>query len=262
VSFALETALLDYRSRGRKLLYDSDFTAGKTGIPINGLIWMGELEWMQQQIRQKLDSGFNCLKLKIGAHDFEQELQLLKQLRKEYPATELSIRVDANGAFSISEAEEKLQRLSEWELHSIEQPIKPGNWDAMARLCAVSPVPIALDEELIGPQESNYKKRLLYFIKPQYIILKPTLVGGIASTQEWIRWAEHHSIGWWLTSALESNIGLNAIAQFAATVPTGLPQGLGTGQLYTNNFPSPLTVNKGHLYHHPDRPWDISTISA
>ncbi|WP_276495791.1 o-succinylbenzoate synthase [Pontibacter litorisediminis] len=246
--FALETALLDLENGGNGLIYGNAFSRGEAGIPINGLVWMGDRAFMQQQIGQKLEAGYTCLKLKIGSLDFTTELEILQSIREVAGADQLTVRVDANGAFSPQEAYKKLERLAKYELHSIEQPIRQGQVQEMAQLCAYTPVPIALDEELIGVQEPQAKAALLESIKPQYIILKPTLVGGLAASAEWIRLAEERQAGWWMTSALESNIGLNAIAQFTAQYEVTLPQGLGTGQLYHNNIPSPLQIRKGELW--------------
>ncbi|GAA4436631.1 o-succinylbenzoate synthase [Pontibacter saemangeumensis] len=247
--FALETALLDLQHGGRRLIYDNAFSRGETGIPINGLIWMGDRQFMQEQIEKKLKEGYSCLKLKIGGLDFVQELEILQSIREVAGAHELTVRVDANGAFSPQEAYKKLERLARYDLHSIEQPIKQGQHEAMAQLCAYTPVPIALDEELIGVQEPEAKVQLLEYIKSQYIILKPTLVGGLAASAEWIEMAEARRIGWWMTSALESNIGLNAVSQFTANYDITMPQGLGTGQLYHNNIPSPLQIERGQLWY-------------
>lgn len=257
IRFALETALNDLVLGGKRLFYQDDFNLGKKGIPINGLIWMGEPDFMKQQIREKLDAGFTCIKIKIGAIDFGEELALLKMIRREYSPETIEIRVDANGAFSPGEVLEKLNRLSEFLLHSIEQPIRQGQPEAMASLCASSPLPIALDEELIGISDPETRKRLLEAIRPQYIILKPSLLGGLKATAEWAALADALNIGWWVTSALESNIGLNAIAQWTYQNANDMPQGLGTGQLYTNNIPSPLTIERGQLFHHPQLGWDL-----
>lgn len=261
VQFGIETALLDLRNGGRRILYPSDFTEGKTGIAINGLIWMGKPEFMKQQIRSKLEAGFRCLKLKIGAIDFETELELLKSVRKEYSAEEITLRVDANGAFSFEQATENLKRLGELQIHSIEQPIATGQWDKMARLCRQSPVPVALDEELIGVYAQKEMKRMLSTIQPAYLILKPSLHGGIAGCEQWISTAQNAGAGWWVTSALESNIGLNAIAQWTATMNTTTEQGLGTGQLFTNNFDSPLEISGEKLWHIPEKNWDIAALT-
>jgi o-succinylbenzoate synthase len=257
--FGFEMALHDYVGGGNRKLFQSEFVTGQAGQAINGLIWMGDAAFMQQQIEDKLAAGFRCLKLKIGALDFATELGLLQQLRRQFSAATLELRVDANGAFSVAEASEKLKRLAELELHSIEQPIKAGQTAAMAQLCAQSPLPIALDEELIGIFDAGEMADLLDQIKPQYIILKPTLLGGFEAAEAWIEVAESRGIGWWVTSALESNIGLNAIAQWTATLNNPLPQGLGTGQLYTNNIPSPLHIEAGKLYHlTAQQGWDLS----
>ncbi len=255
IQFGLESALLDFqaKAKGIKFLFPSQFTTGKYGVKINGLIWMGSQEYMHAQIKDKLANGFSCLKMKIGAIDFEQELSILKSIRREYSSKEIEIRVDANGAFTPQEALEKLKRLSELEIHSIEQPIQAGQIELMSKLCEITPLPIALDEELIGVTFSKSKAELLDSIKPQYIILKPTLLGGFINTEEWYRLANQRQISWWITSALESNIGLNALAQWTATLNNSLPQGLGTGQLYTNNIPSPLFIKNGYLYY--DNKW-------
>lgn len=247
IRFALETAWLDLQQGGRKILFENDFIQGTTGIPINGLVWMGEKDFMQQQISKKLDEGYTCLKLKIGSLDFATELDILHQIREVAGPENLTIRVDANGAFAPNEAFRKLERLARYSLHSIEQPIRQGQPEQMQQLCAYTPVPIALDEELIGVQDATKQAALLDFIKPQYIILKPTLVGGLQASADWIDMAVQRDIGWWMTSALESNIGLNAISQFTANYAIDMPQGLGTGQLYHNNVASPLQIDKGWL---------------
>ncbi|MCD7936372.1 MAG: o-succinylbenzoate synthase [Tannerellaceae bacterium] len=230
------------------ILWDTPFSRGEAGIPINGLIWMGDHRYMLEQIENKLQTGFRCIKLKIGAIEPEQEISLLKYIRQHFSAAELELRVDANGAFSPQEAPEKLSRLAEFELHSIEQPIRAGQWEEMARLAATTPLPIALDEELIGVNEPERKKELLDRIRPQYIILKPSLHGGFSGSEEWIAEANKREIGWWITSALESNIGLNAIAQWCSTFNNPLPQGLGTGSLFTNNIEMPLEVRGDCLW--------------
>lgn len=255
VAFAVETALADLHSAKEKILYPSEFTNGEAFIPINGLVWMGDADFMKKQIREKLDAGFSCLKLKIGAINFEEEIALLKSVRKEFSSSEVELRVDANGAFHPGEALEKLRHLAELQLHSIEQPIQPGQYEAMAKLCKETPLPIALDEDLIGVNNTIDQKRMLDIIQPQYIILKPSLIGGIKKSENWIRLAEERNIGWWVTSALESNIGLNAIAQWTYTLKNTMPQGLGTGQLYTNNIPSPLYIRKGTLGYNTSVPW-------
>jgi len=261
IAFGLETALLDLNARGSKVLFNSLFTSGQNGIPINGLIWMGDKAFMQQQIAQKLDDGYKCLKLKVGALDFETELDIINQIRSEYQANELEIRLDANGGFSTNDALAKLHRLADFHIHSIEQPIRAAQWDAMAALCEQSPIPIVLDEELIGLSEVDMQK-VLSNIKPTYIILKPSLLGGFATCEKWIELAEKQGCQWWITSALESNIGLNAIAQWTYTLGSPLPQGLGTGQLYHNNLASPLEIRNAQLFYNAtDRVWgDINHL--
>lgn len=261
VNFGYETAMKGINSSSPVLLYPSDFTTGKKGIPINGLIWMGSKEFMLQQIKEKLVDGFTCLKLKIGAIDFESELEILRSIRKQYPANQLEIRVDANGAFTPENALGNLEKLATFNLHSIEQPIQPGQIAAMQKLCAETPLPIALDEELIGISNPSEKVHVLEQIRPQYIILKPTLLGGIEAAEDWISLAKELNIGWWVTSALESNIGLNAIAQWTATLGTQNFQGLGTGGLFTNNIESPLHVSEGFLWNDPSAKWDLNSIA-
>lgn len=256
IQFGLETAFRSLKAENLFELFPSDFTRGKDAIDINGLVWMGDKQFMKDQISDKLKEGFNCIKMKIGAIDFETEFELLKSIRKEFSASEITLRVDANGAFTYTEALEKLKQLSDLEIHSIEQPIKQKQWEQMAELCAKTPLPIALDEELIGVFNEEDQDTLLATIKPQYIILKPSLVGGIAGSDRWIALAEKHGAGWWMTSALESNIGLNAIAQYTYTKNNSMPQGLGTGSLYTNNIDSPLEVVRGALRYNPTTNWE------
>ena len=258
IQFGLEMAFLDLLSDSSNVLFPSKFTSGKGSIPINGLIWMGDEQFMKSQIRSKIDAGFDCLKIKIGAIDFDTELSLIKAIRKEYDVETIELRVDANGAFSPLEAMEKLKRLSDFNLHSIEQPIRQGQHNAMAKLCAHAPLPIALDEELIGIHDVTKRSLLLQTINPQYIILKPTLVGGFSGSQSWIDLAEKQSVDWWITSALESNIGLNAIAQWTYQLNVNRPQGLGTGALYTNNIEAPLKIYNGRLIYAPSVKWTIN----
>ncbi|MBX7094568.1 MAG: o-succinylbenzoate synthase [Flavobacteriales bacterium] len=253
VRFALEQALLDLDKNQKGILFPSAFTRGEKAIDINGLVWMAPIEQMRAQVKEKIEQGFRCIKLKIGALDFEDEYHLLSEIRSEFTSEQIEIRVDANGAFHPDEAAGILEKLARLELHSIEQPIKQGQLKSMAELCKNTPLPIALDEELIGIAQLPQKIELLNEIQPQYIILKPSLTGGFISSEEWIALAEQKNIGWWITSALESNIGLNAIAQWTATLQNNLPQGLGTGALYTNNFESSLEVKNGQLHFHPDR---------
>lgn len=253
ILFGLETALRHYET-GSLALWDTPFSRGEAGIPINGLIWMGNFEEMYRQIEAKMEAGYRCIKLKIGAIDFDAELTLLKHIRSRFSVKDIELRVDANGAFSPAEAMHKLDALSKLDLHSIEQPIRAGQWEEMARLTARTPLPIALDEELIGHNTPKIKQELLSAIRPQYIILKPSLHGGICGSNEWIAEAEKQNIGWWVTSALESNIGLNAIAQWCATLHNALPQGLGTGQLFTDNIDLPLEIRKDCLWFCAEKP--------
>jgi len=238
--FGYEQAILNLK-HGKNLYFPSKFTSGKAPIIINGLIWMGNINYMEEQIQEKLDQGFHCIKLKIGV-DWKSEHEVLQKLRHKFSKEKLELRVDANGGFSKEDAKTVLQQLSDLHIHSIEQPIKAGNRKEMAELCAQTQTPIALDEELIGIIDLKEKEQLLKDIKPQYIILKPSLVGGISGSDEWILLAEKHKIGWWITSALESNIGLNAIAQYTFTKNNFMPQGLGTGSLFTNNFETHLNL--------------------
>ena len=260
IQFGLEQAFLSLKSESSFELFPSSFTRGKKSIPINGLIWMGNKSFMKNQIQEKLKLGFSCLKMKIGALNFDAEMELLKEIRKEFSSNEIELRVDANGAFNPKNALEKLHRLSALEIHSIEQPIQQGQVQEMAELCSKTPLPIALDEELIGVFSSEQKKKLIATIAPQYIILKPSLIGGFAVSEEWINLAQQNNCGWWITSALESNVGLNAIAQFTYTLQSNLPQGLGTGGLFTNNFTSPLEVKNGTLQYDPLLNWNLNLL--
>lgn len=261
IRFGLETALLDLQNGGRQILFPSAFTRGEQGIPINGLIWMGTPEFMKQQIRTKLDAGFRCIKMKIGAIDFETEFGLLKEIRKEFSSEEITLRVDANGAYSYQTALENLKRLSDLQIHSIEQPIEAGRWNEMAELCRQSPVPIGLDEELIGIISEKEKLKLIENIRPAYLILKPSLHGGFAGCEKWIGLANKNSVGWWITSALESNIGLNAIAQWTFQQNIKTEQGLGTGQLFNNNFDSPLQIEGDHLWFRQKKRWELGNLA-
>ena len=249
--FGLETALLDLRSQESGVLFDTAFSRGDVGIPINGLVWMGSYEEMLQRMEEKLEKGFGCVKLKIGAIDFERELDLVKRIRQRFSFHDVELRLDANGAFPYEEALYKLELLSQYAIHSIEQPIRQKQWAFMAELCRESPLPIALDEELIGVNDPEMKSHMLGIIKPRYIVLKPSLHGGMAGCREWIAAAKEQGIGSWITSALESNIGLNAIAQFTSDVygdDIRMPQGLGTGQLFTDNIPMPLEIRGDRLW--------------
>lgn len=256
--FALETAWRDWQTGGKQILFPSPFTEGKQAIPINGLIWMSPPDEMRRQIRQKVEEGFTTLKMKVGALDFETELDILRYIRETFSARDLTLRLDANGAFTPCEALHKLERLSRFNIHSIEQPIRHGQPTSMALLCEKSPIPIALDEELIGITSVQEKTELLDTIRPAYIILKPSLHGGLSGAEEWIKLAEARHIGWWITSALESNIGLNAIAQWAFHLEAGGVQGLGTGKLFSNNFTSPLFIAQGMLHYDPKISWKIN----
>lgn len=248
--FGLETALLNLRQGS--LLFDTPFGRGEEGIPINGLVWMGTYDEMLSRIEEKLKAGFRCVKLKIGAIDFEREIDLIRHIRRYYGREQIELRVDANGAFQPAEALEKLERLAQYDIHSIEQPIRQGQWSDMARLCKNSPLPVALDEELIGVNDPVKKASLLDTISPAYIILKPSLHGGMVGTREWISMAQERGIGSWITSALESNIGLNAIAHLTAHVygpGIRMPQGLGTGQLFNDNIDMPLEIRGDQLWY-------------
>lgn len=249
ILFGLESAYFDLLNGGKQIYFDTAKNLSGFNIPINGLIWMGDPAYMQSQIEEKLAAGFTCIKLKVGAIDFKQELNLLEGIRSRFDSSKITLRVDANGAFSPDDALWKLEELSKFDIHSIEQPIKAGSWEIMAELCRKTPLPIALDEELIGINLPEKKMALLDTISPQYIILKPSLHGGFSGAKEWIELADSRNIPWWITSALESNIGLNAITQFTAEYNPVLPQGLGTGGLYETNFDAPLTIENGHLYY-------------
>jgi o-succinylbenzoate synthase len=258
IQFGLEQAFLSLESVHKFELFPSEFTKGNEEITINGLVWMGDQKFMKNQIQEKLNSGFSCIKMKIGAINFEAEITLLKSIRKEFSSREIELRVDANGGFTPDNALEKLKVLSELEIHSIEQPIKQGQLQEMARLCENTPLPIALDEELIGVFSAEEKQQVITTVKPQFIILKPSLVGGFGGSKEWIDIAEESNIDWWITSALESNVGLNAIAQFTHILQNKLPQGLGTGGLFTNNFESPLEVKNGTLRYNNSKKWNFN----
>lgn len=257
LTFALETAALDLAGGGRRQLYANAFSQGGTALPINGLVWMGDAAFMREQIQQKLAAGYSCLKLKIGGLDFATELALLAEIRAVAGPERLTLRVDANGAFSPAEAPARLTQLAAFHIHSIEQPIAAGQPAALAALCRTSPLPIALDEELIGVTDPARQAALLDEIRPAYVVLKPTLLGGHAATRHWIALAEARGIGWWITSALESNVGLNAVAQLTGEYDVrGFPQGLGTGQLYHNNVAAPLHIAHGALRYDPAGAWE------
>ncbi len=260
ILFGFEQAMKSLRSEDPFVLFSNEFSKGEDGIDINGLVWMGDISFMKKQIGEKIDQGYRCIKLKIGALDFKAELDLIHALRREYSSDDIEVRVDANGAFSKEDALEKLKRLHELELHSIEQPIKAGQFDEMRALCEQSPLSIALDEELIA--KCSDKIGLLKRIRPQYIILKPSLLGGYEASHEWINAADEMGISYWVTSALESNIGLNAIAQWTYDLKIEIPQGLGTGQLYSNNFVSPLEISQGSIYYRSNLCWDNGIIKS
>lgn len=257
IQFGLEMAFLSLHSDEPFVLFSSDFTHNNAAIPINGLIWMEDQTYMKHQIETKISEGFKCVKLKIGALDFNQEIELIRFIRSQFSVNDIEIRLDANGAFHPENALDKLIQLSKFDIHSIEQPIAKNQFSIMKMLCEKSPIPIALDEELIGVFKIENKRRLLEEIQPQYIILKPSFIGGIKGSLEWIQLAEALNINWWVTSALESNVGLNAISQWTYTLNNPMPQGLGTGALYTNNFDSPLEVKKGQLYYNALLDWNF-----
>ncbi len=255
----LEMALLDFKSDNH-ILFPSDFTDGFERQPINGLIWMGEPDFMLSQLEERLEQGYLVIKMKIGALDLEQEIKLIEKVRERYGPHEIQLRVDANGAFSPKNVMPILQRLDDLRVHSIEQPIKAGQWKDLARICKESPLPIALDEELIGVFEGQRKEEMLDKIQPRYIILKPSFLGGFKKAEEWIDEAEKRGIGWWVTSALESNYGLSAISQWNYNLYGHMASGLGTGSLYTNNFESPLHLVRGTIAYDPEKEWDLSNL--
>ena len=255
--FALETAALDLAGGGQHQLYANAFAQGQVGLPINGLVWMGDAAFMRAQIQQKLAAGYTCLKLKIGALDFATELALLTEIRAEAGADQLVLRVDANGAWTSEEALRKLEELAQFDIHSVEQPVAAGHWPEMVQVCRHSPIPVALDEELIGITDPHQQEKLLLELQPAYVVLKPTLLGGHAATRHWISLARQHNLGWWITSALESNVGLNAVAQLTGEYDlAGFAQGLGTGQLYHNNVAAPLRIQAGRLHYEPAGTWE------
>ena len=257
INFGIENALKDLKNDGKRIIFKNSFLQGKP-IKINGLIWMGDKDFMINQIKSKIEKGFSCLKLKIGSIDFMEEISILKNIRKQFSSKILEIRVDANGAFSSKNVLQKLDTLGKLEIHSIEQPIAVNQWDYLKEICEKSPIPIALDEELI--QLKKEKNEFIKYISPQYLVLKPTLIGGFEATKKWINIAEENHINWWVTSALESNVGLSAIAQFCANYPLTLPQGLGTGQLFSNNIPSPLEIKGENIFYNESKTWDLSNF--
>jgi L-alanine-DL-glutamate epimerase-like enolase superfamily enzyme len=258
---AFETAFLDFHAGGQRIIFPNGFLHGGE-IPINGLVWMGDRDFMLNQINQKIDEGFSCIKMKIGALDIETELSLLKYVRDHFSSHDIILRVDANGAFNPDNVMDVLKRLERLKIHSIEQPIQAGQWEAMYELCRRTPVPIGLDEELIGEFDRDEKVRLVDSIRPHYLILKPSLLGGFRATSEWITIARSRNIGWWITSALESNIGLNAICQFTYDQGVIAEQGLGTGQLFTNNVDSPLELYRNSIRYNNRKGWDLSGLGV
>jgi len=255
ITFGLETALLDLQQGGSRIIFHSDFVDKSAPIAINGLVWMGEESFMRKQVQEKIDAGFSCIKLKIGALDFDTELSIIQSIRKNFSSDSLTIRLDANGAYNLATAQKHIEALKKHGIHSIEQPLPVSLKKEMKFLCANTPIPIALDEQLIGISDYKEKEALLHYIKPQYIILKPGIIGGFASSDEWISLAESNSVGWWITSALESNIGLNAICQYSYIKNKNILHGLGTGMLYSNNIPSPLTIENGSIAYKGS--WDL-----
>lgn len=255
ILFGFESAILDYSNGCRRVCFDGDFANGKSCIPINGLVWMGSKDEMISRINEKISAGFRTIKLKIGAIDFNQEIEMIKHIRNRYSANELTIRVDANGGFNLDNVMPNLDKLLKYGIHSIEQPIMAGQWEDMARVCENSPIPVALDEELIGITNPMFMMELLKTISPHYIVLKPSLMGGFSGSTDWLKLASQFNIGGWITSALESNIGLNALAQWVDTLQVRIPQGLGTGNLYKNNIPSPLEQKEDYLCFNPEKEW-------
>ena len=257
INFGIENALNDLKNGGKRIIYQNSFIEGKP-IKINGLIWMGDKDFMVNQIKSKIEKGFSCLKLKIGSIDFKEEISILKNIRKQFNSKILEIRVDANGAFSTKDVLQKLNTLGKLEIHSIEQPIAINQWDSLKEICERSPIPIALDEELI--QLKKEKNEFIKYVSPHFLVLKPTLIGGFEATKKWINIADDNNIDWWVTSALESNVGLSAIAQFCANYQLTLPQGLGTGQLFNNNIPSPLEIKGENIFYKKNKSWDLSNF--
>ncbi|MHC1777071.1 MAG: o-succinylbenzoate synthase [Lentimicrobium sp.] len=256
----IEMAFTDLKTGGTRILFPSGFTAGTASIPNHGLIWMGKPDEMLGQIEKKINEGYRVIKMKIGALNFDEELNLIRTIRNHYPAKDISIRLDANGAFSPDEALPNLEKLARFDIHSIEQPILQGHFKSMADICRHSPITVALDEELTGVYKPEVRRKLLESIRPHYLVLKPSLLGGFRASEEWIELAGKLKIGWWINSALESNIGLNAIAQWTATMNNPMVQGLGTGSLFANNFPSPLLAKEATLQYNPHFQWDLSAL--
>ncbi len=261
IQFGFESAILDFANGGKRIYHPTPFTEGNYKIPINGLVWMGKKEDMLTRIDEKITAGFHTIKLKIGAMDFNQELEMIEYIRTRYSEKDLEIRLDANGGFTPENTLKRLNALSKYKIHSIEQPIKPGKWEEMAEICTKSPIPIALDEELIGITNPMIMMELLRSIRPHYIILKPSLMGGMSGSLEWLKMAAQFQIGGWITSALESNIGLNTLAQWVATLQPKIPQGLGTGLLFSNNITTPLIQKEDYLLYDNTKSWNIPNFN-
>lgn len=260
IRFGVETAIKDYLNGGNRSIFPGAWRSGEKVLVINGLVWMGNRDKMLAGVHRKLEEGFRCVKFKVGGIRFEDELALIAGVRESFPPERLEIRLDANGAFSVKDAISRLERLSAYDIHSIEQPIRAGQWTEMATLCRQSPIDISLDEELIGINRVTDKELMLKTVKPQYIILKPALCGGFSGGREWIDIADRLGIGWWITSALESNIGLNAIAQWADSLNVTIPQGLGTGELFINNIVSPVKRTGQVLRYDLTTKWEIPDL--
>jgi len=243
--FALYSAILKAKFQANRIAIqqptksqvwiENEFTHGKEGMKINGLVWMNSIDAMYEEAIHKINAGFTCIKLKVGALDFDAECRLIEKIRKQFSPFKVEIRLDANGGFKNGDALFQLEDLKRFNIHSIEQPIQANQPDLMQEICAKSPIHIALDEELIGIDVNN-SLNLMKKIKPKYIILKPTLLGGFDFCDIWIQHAVSQNVGWWSTSALEGNIGLADIAQWVSAYKPTMPQGLGTGSLFVKNF--------------------------
>ncbi len=265
VAFGLETAVRDLQTGGRQRLFDTAFSRGEAALPTHGLIWIGDAQNVVEQVELKAAQGCRVIKMKVGALPFEEERALLRSIRQRYSPREIELRLDANGAFAPAEALERLKRLSEFDVAFLEQPIAAGQWQAMAGLCVHSPIPLALDEELIGIAGTEARRQLMDTVRPQHLILKPSLLGGLAGCEAWIDEAERLDSQWWINSLLESNVGLNAICQWTSARQVEKDDrvhGLGTGQLYANNIPSPLRLDACGLRVDPAGTWDFRSILA
>lgn len=262
LAFGLETALLDWQGGGTRRLFDTEFSGGTASLPTHGLIWMADRAGILQQVHDKVAQGFRCIKLKVGALDFAEEVALLADIRRAYPPEQIELRLDANGAFTPEHALDRLNALAAFDIFALEQPLPPGQWPALAEVCAASPIAIALDEELIGRRTLAEKRALLETIKPQHLVLKPSLIGGFTAAEEWLSLAQHFKIGWWVNSMLESNVGLSAICQWVSALPATVTHGLGTGQLFGNNIPSPLRLEGAVLRYDFSTQWDLSQIDG